>query len=206
MWRYNISTSEWTWMKGSQTTGQNGVYGTFGVEDPANIPGSREAYSHWTDASGNFYLFAGRSTTTAFNDFWKYNTVTNNWAWIGGSNLGFPPGQYNTKCLWDSTSMPGERCENRAVCKDQFGNFWLFGGGAQSTINTNRNDLWMYCVSRNQWLWVSGDSVPNPPSHFGTMGVSSPLNNPPGKAGANMWCDQNGHIYVFGHCIFFCPG
>jgi PKD repeat protein len=198
LWKYNIAINEWTWMKGSQVSGQAGVYGTMNVEDPANTPGERESYSHWTDASGNLYLFAGRSSAQSYNDFWKYNIVTNNWVWIGGSNLMSQPGHYNTKCVFDSTNMPRERFENRAVCKDQFGNFWLFGGGAQSGIATNLNDLWMYCVSKGEWVWVSGDSTINPVPLYGTRGVSSPLNKPPGKAGAVMWCDQNDHIYVFG--------
>jgi len=41
LYRYTPSTNTWTWMKGSLTNGNPGVYGTMGVPSPANNPGSR---------------------------------------------------------------------------------------------------------------------------------------------------------------------
>ena len=42
LWRYKISTNEWTWMKGPGSTYQAGIYGTQGVPDPANNPEARQ--------------------------------------------------------------------------------------------------------------------------------------------------------------------
>ena len=41
LWRYNISSGEWTWMSGSNVGNQTGTYGTLGTPAPANVPGGR---------------------------------------------------------------------------------------------------------------------------------------------------------------------
>src|SRR6185295_9922250 len=38
LWRYNISTGEWTWMKGSSTSGQISTYGIKGQANINNVP------------------------------------------------------------------------------------------------------------------------------------------------------------------------
>jgi PKD repeat protein len=195
LWRYNISTNEWTWMKGSNFSGALDVYGLQGVEDPVNTPGSRATYAHWKDLNGNFWIFGGTSiggSGLEYNDLWRFNSLTNNWAWFkGGSSYN---GIYGIQCLADSANTPGYRHESRASFTDSNGNFWLFAGGMANA----HNDLWMYCVNENKWIWVSGDSTTNPVGNWGTMGISSPLNKPNGRAGNVMWSDQAGSIYVFG--------
>jgi hypothetical protein len=67
MWKFNPSTSKWTWMSGSSTVvpppqtvqdceefdcGQPGVYGTLGTPAPANVPGGRTTAASWRDSSG----------------------------------------------------------------------------------------------------------------------------------------------------------
>src|SRR6185503_19271038 len=41
LWKYEISTNEWTWMKGFDTINQPAIYGIQGVSDPANNPQAR---------------------------------------------------------------------------------------------------------------------------------------------------------------------
>ena len=199
LWRYNIATNEWTWMKGSQTISFPGFYGTLGVEDPANEPASRCAYTHWKDNSGNFWFFGGEDFyATDFNDMWRFNPLTNNWTWMNGSNL---PGQlatYGTKCVTDSLNDPGTRYENRVVWKDAGGNFWTFGGNQGAALSNYTNDLWKYCIATNQWTWISGDNTPNPIGNWGTLGVSSPLNVPDGRMGSIGWRANTGELYVYG--------
>ena len=70
LWRYDPATNMWTWMSGSNTVNQAGVYGTKGVPDAANVPGARESSISWTDGSGNLWLFGGygdgNTTTRAY--------------------------------------------------------------------------------------------------------------------------------------------
>src|SRR5688572_5018698 len=180
LWKYEIATNTWTWMKGSSLVDQLGVYGTQGVENPANTPGARAVFSHWQDNSGNFWLFGGTQPAGSFNDLWRYNPSTNNWAWMSGSSQPYDSGYYGTRCIVDSSNMPSARHESRACWTDPNGNFWLFGGYDGETVN----DLWMYCLASNQWIWVSGDTIGNPPGNWGTINVASPANVPNGRFGS----------------------
>lgn len=197
LWRYHNATNEWTWMHGSQLTGVAPVFGTKGIEGPLNTPGGRMTYGKWKDVTGNFWLFGGRSTG-AYNDLWRYNPSTNNWAWISGSNTPGASGIYGTKCISDSLNVPGARWENRTCWTDRDGNFWLFGGGDNTSVSVVRNDLWKYCVTKNEWTWVSGDNVTNAAGNWGSIGVSSPSNKPDGRFGSLGAMDNNGNLYMFG--------
>lgn len=200
LWRYSIANNEWTWMKGSQTPNQPGVYGIQGVEGPLNTPGCRMSYSRWKDNNGNLWLFGGfLYSTTPYNDLWRYNVLTNNWAWVSGSNTGVSPETYGIKCIPSSSNIPGARYESRTTWTDQNGNFYLFGGGTYAAQNV-WNDLWKYCVVTNKWMWVTGNNTVNPSGHWGTQGISSSFNEPDGRFGAIGMSDNNGHLYVFGGC------
>jgi N-acetylneuraminic acid mutarotase len=85
-WNFNPATSEWTWMGGANGLncselvaycGVIGVYGTLGIPAAANIPGSREYASAWTDGNGNLWLFGGQGHDYEddygfLNDLWEY--------------------------------------------------------------------------------------------------------------------------------------
>jgi Galactose oxidase, central domain/Secretion system C-terminal sorting domain len=195
LWRFNIATNTWTWMKGSNTTNQPAVYGIQNVEDPANTPGGRYAHCRWKANDGTLWLFGGANEgTDYYNDLWRYNVATNNWTWVSGSNIPNDPGSYGTKCVIAPSNVPSARFESRAAVKDQYGNFWLFAGGTPIA----RNDVWLYCVATNQWTWISGDNIPNPAGNWGTINVPSPTNKPSGRIGAVAWRDNSNHLYFFG--------
>jgi hypothetical protein len=195
LWKYNVASNQWTWMKGSQTYSLISIYGTLGVENAANTPGGRYAYCHWKDNSGKLWLFGGGSPGTINNELWRYNISTNNWAWMGGDNS---VGIYGTKCVLTSYNLPRRRFENRTSWTDQAGDFWFFGGASGSGPLWPWNDLWKYCVTIGQWVWISGDSIQNPTGHWGTIGITDPANKPNGRGGAVGWSDDNGHFYIFG--------
>jgi hypothetical protein len=198
LWRYNIATNMWTWMKGSNFTGQAGIYGTLGVEAPANTPGARAVYAHWKDNSGNFWLFGGYSGAGFFNDLWRYNPVTNNWTWMGGPNTMNSNGVYGTQCQGSTSNIPSSRMESRAVWTDQSGTFWMFGGTSSITGSPVFNDLWNYNPATGKWTWVSGSNAPNPVGVWGTLGVPAPGNHPSGRLGNVCFGDNAGHLYFFG--------
>src|SRR5687768_6036017 len=91
----------WTWTKGDSTINHFGIYGTQGTPSPANLPGSRSESMGWTDTAGNLWLFGGHgngaSTGGYLNDLWKYNTTTNQWAYIKGNNFSNSSGSYGTQ-------------------------------------------------------------------------------------------------------------
>jgi len=196
LWKYNVSTNEWAWMKGANGSFQASVFGVQGVEAPNNTPGSRGAYSNWKDNSGHLWLFAGG--WTAENDLWRYNIATNNWAWMKGDTLNQSPGNYGTKCVSTPSTSPGVRFENRAKWTDSNGNFWTHGGVLNTGWMDTKNDLWMYSPVTNQWKWISGDTTVAPTGLWGTQGVSAPANHPSGRSGNIGWYDGHCHLYMFG--------
>jgi PKD repeat protein len=206
LWRYDISTNTWTWMKGSNIPNNPGHYATIGIEDSVSVPSGRLSYSHWKDAAGNFWIFGGGtlntgSTLHSHNDMWKYNLTSNNWTWIGGSSSANPTNQntYGTKCISSPLNWPRPRHENKAVWTDIQGNFWMFGG--MYGDYDGRNDLWKYCVASNEWTWINGDSVMNANGVWGTQGVSGPNNIPSERNGASAWISNNNELYLFGGTI-----
>ena len=199
LWRYNIATNQWTWMRGDSLINQPGIFGIKGIENSTNIPHSRCSYTHWKDNADNFCLFGGSYWYNDYNDLWRFNPNTNNWTWMSGDSIGNSYGNYGVKCIASSTNMPSARFENRAGWTDQYGNFWNFGGcEAVFSLDSVRNDLWMYSMVLNKWIWISGDNSFNPSGYWGTKNVSSPLNKPNGRAGSVAWSDNNGHLYLFG--------
>jgi hypothetical protein len=87
LWVYTPSATfgqagTWTWVKGSTTGGQNGVYGDElrGYKTFVNwTPGGRRAAMSWIDLKGEFWVLGGEgydSTNAAgnglLNDMWRY--------------------------------------------------------------------------------------------------------------------------------------
>src|ERR1035437_5546098 len=86
-----ITSSQWTWMKGDNITNQPGVYGTLGSAALTNKPGARQSAATWTDGAGKLWLFGGlgydaSGGTFYLNDLWIYAPATNMWTWIKGDN------------------------------------------------------------------------------------------------------------------------
>jgi hypothetical protein len=70
LWMYD--GNEWTWAGGSNTGGQQGIYGTLGAAAPGNVPGSRINGVTWADRKGNLWLFGGEDRSGLYNDLWVY--------------------------------------------------------------------------------------------------------------------------------------
>ena len=197
VWRYNISTNEWTWIKGPNQNMQPGTYGTIGVAAPANTPGGREFPSSWKDAQGNFYLFGGRGQGY-FNDLWKFDLATSNWTWVHGANIANQKGGYGTMGVPSATTVPGGRL-NGSGWTDIGGNFWLFGGQGWSATTLNLlNDLWKYDPCSNEWTWMKGSDTTNQYGSYGVQNVPSVNNQPGSRMYYNAWTDSNGKFWLFG--------
>ncbi len=81
LWKYNIATNQWAFIKGDHSTYGAGEYGVLGIPCEPNKPGSREKPITWTDNLGNLWMFGGdgyplNTTVTYFhNDLWKFSLV-----------------------------------------------------------------------------------------------------------------------------------
>jgi len=209
LWEFNASNNEWAWMGGSNTLGTStiepGVYGTLGTPSAANIPSGRSATATWTDASGHFWLFGGAD----FNDLWEFYPTTNEWAWMGGSNGSNcnycnEEGVYGTLGTPAPGNIPGARWM-AASWTDNKGNFWLFSGIGQDSVNLNGNlnDLWEYNPSTNEWAWMGGSKTLfmadlGMPGVYGTFQTPSAGNLPGSRTEAVSWTDSKGNLWLFG--------
>ncbi len=145
-----------------QHVGSNpGVYGTLGTPAAGNIPGGRGSASSWTDRSGNFWLFGGYGFDANFNegdlnDLWEFNPSTNEWAWMGGSNMmcfAASDGVWGTLGTPAPGNIPG--CRGSASSwTDRSGNLWLFGGWGDVGNDDfgTLNDLWEYQPGTSQTI------------------------------------------------------
>jgi hypothetical protein len=203
LWRWD--GTNWTWMSGSSTPHQFGVYGTKGVVAPENVPGARQGAVSWTDATGNLWLFGGiwvepRSFGDVpfafFNDLWRWDGT--NWTWMGGASVWNQLGTYGTKGVAAPGNVPGAR-ERAVSWTDATGNLWLFGGYSYGHAATGRgqfNDLWKW--DGTNWTWVSGSDAVNQFGTYGTKGVAAPDNVPGAREGAVSWTDATGSFWLFG--------
>ena len=142
LWKFKISTNEWTWCSGSDTTNQLGTYGAKAIPHPDNVPGARKAAISWTDDTGSIWLFAGIGQNGMFNDLWIYDGLY--WTWVLGSDSANQPGIYGTKGLPSRDNVPGAR-GGSVSWMDDAGGLWLFGGYGCDRIGSsgNLNDLWI---------------------------------------------------------------
>jgi len=164
-WMFDTSSGEWAWMAGANNFGGlEGISSTFSgwmTPGSGNEPGGRQASTSWTDSAGNFWLYGGFGVDSAgvagvLDDFWEFNPVSNQWAWMGGNDTFVPHsngsiGQssvYGTLRTPNSANWPGG-LEYASGWNDKSGNLWLYGGygfdvnGSQADFN----DLWVYQTS-----------------------------------------------------------
>ncbi len=198
LWKFNISTNQWTWVNGSNISDQPTIYGTMGVSNPTNMPGARWSYTHWKDGDGNFCMFGGYGYINSngfLNDIWKYNPVINEWTWIGGTNIGNDTGSLGNYCDTSINSMPRATCENTACWSRDCNNIIFFGGQGSHGYN---NDLWNYDANSNIWTWINGSIYFNQIGNFGNILISSPSNIPSSRCGSVSWTDNSGNLWLFG--------
>jgi len=147
LWKFNTTDLTWTWISGSNTLHQAGVYGTLGVASHSNIPGARENSISWVDSDGNFLLFGGLGADSSnydgtLNDLWKFDGT--DWIWISGSRKRTQNGVYGTQGVSSKSNIPDARSESTG-CIDSDGNLWIFGGKWVNYVDDTTglyNDLW----------------------------------------------------------------
>ncbi len=204
LWKYDASGNTWTWVKGNNITNVVGVYGTQGMANINNKPGSKFSSAGWADNAGNLWLFGGsNSNYISENDLWRYNILANTWTWMKGYNFGGQDGIYGTQGVPDDNNFPGAR-NSMASCKDVSGNFWLFGGSGKgyplNNSNIQLNELWKFNAATNQWTWVRHNNEVQVyfPGNYGVQGNPLINNKPGGKSGSSFCTEGNGNYWLFG--------
>ncbi|MEI6817872.1 MAG: kelch repeat-containing protein [Bacteroidota bacterium] len=164
LWKYSISTNEWTWINGVDTFNNLGFYGIILVPSHSNHPPCRsETNASWTDNTNCLWLFGG-GYTGRYSDLWKYSISTNQWIWMKGPNTTNQLSIYGTKGGADSANNPSGRW-SYAKWKDRNDNLWLFGGAG----NAGYNDMWQFNIITNNWTWMSGTNLNSDTVSIGTL-------------------------------------
>ncbi|MGE8556247.1 MAG: DUF7619 domain-containing protein [Chryseobacterium jejuense] len=179
LWKYNMLTNNWCFVKRPNDTSTFYSYGTMGTEISSNFPSAVEDPSFWKDNNGTFWMLGGEikdpeshstyvGRNALVNTLWKYNPATNNWTWMKGKSplsyvqnvnsenlIPFSPGYYGNKDTADEKNLPGSR--KRSI-------FWqknneLYFANGFSLLNTNLlkyTDFWKYNTQSNNFTWIGG--------------------------------------------------
>ncbi len=148
LWKFDPSTSEWTWVAGYALTNVSGAYGTQGTASVDNLPGSRYGSTRWLDSNGIVWLFGGYGIDIGgsegwLNDLWKFNPETLDWTWVAGNSYHGQGGSYGTKGTASTSNIPGARYLHVSWFDAQ-GRYWIFGGYGLDSVSAGGrlNDLW----------------------------------------------------------------
>lgn len=201
LWRYNLGTNEWTWIKGDSITNVIGLYDTQGISTSSTKPGCRSLGVAWKDNAGDFWLFGGYGPSASYigymNDLWKYSHSTGQWTWMKGDTISGGIGVYGVVGTPTLANRPGARIYSMAWT-DQLGRFWLMGGHGITTNYGYLNDVWKYDPATNQWTWVKGSSTTNQYGTYDIQGTPSTATEPGSRFAANTWTDLYGNLWLFG--------
>lgn len=203
LWKYNITTGNWTWISGSNTINELGSYAVQGAESPLNHPGARSNAASWVDNQGNLWLFggfgaiqtgAGGSASSAheFNDVWKFNPTTNLWTWVKGTSSSVENiVTFNTE---HPNNMPiGVEQTKPIYWTDSAKNFWYFDG-------TVDNRIWMFnSITKN---WILKKQLNSWLPVYGTLGTASTTNAPGKRVAATTWTSTSGDFYLFSGSVY----
>lgn len=133
LWKYNPTTSSWTFYGGNQAAGAS--------SSDSTRPTPRESAACWTDASGNMWLFGGRGMALGAS---KASMLADLWYWS--------PSQ-STWSSYFSDASPSARSSS-ASWTDKDGNGWIYGG--KDADSNYLSDLWQFKVADLTWLLKSG--------------------------------------------------
>lgn len=149
LWEYVPSTNLWTWVSGSDTANQPGVFGAQGTANSSNVPGARDDVSSWIDNQGELWLFGGNGfdstgTQSYLADTWMFTPSTGFWTFQGGSPTGNSLGSYGTQGVPAPGNSPPSRF-TQLSWSDSAGNLWMYGGGSNGGIVFT--DIWEYLLA-----------------------------------------------------------
>jgi len=206
LWKYDTGTNEWTGVvSGSfSSVDEAGDYGNKAIASAMNVPGGRQGSSIWADSSGNLWLHGGYRFNNIdgpgdFNDLWKFNTVTNEWTWMSGSNVVNQTGIYGTPGTGSTANAPGAR-RFAVSWTDTTGKFWLFGGVRYNASfeSEDFNDIWRFDAATTEWTWMSGSNIVNQVGVYGTQGSTTEPDNVPGARDVAVSWSTPTALWLFG--------
>ena len=156
LWKFNVATSQWAWVAGSNTAFQLGNYGSKGVSAPTNVPGFRSGQSMVTDNLGRIWMYGGTEHVGGYqnmSDMWRYNPASGMWTWMAGSNQYNYFGTYGTKGVATLGTNPPGRSGCGMSIDNTNQNIWVLGGLTRDYpgfgVFQQYSDVWRYDIGAN---------------------------------------------------------
>ncbi|CAH1793265.1 unnamed protein product [Owenia fusiformis] len=154
LWQFTVETNSWQLLHGDSVRHKPGVYGSLGIPDQSNIPGSRKHSATWIDTHGDLWMFGGggqdKETKTTpsqsgklLSDLWVFDIQQRVWVWLGGPDIGEQEAFYGKLRSKSHQHIPGPRWQ--AVTWSHKNTFYMFGGEGHDKNNQDSilNDLWL---------------------------------------------------------------
>lgn len=156
LWKYSLASNQWTWISGESTTSYMtppiASYGSKGIPNISNQPGSRHVSISWVDKDNNLLMLGGYGMATKsglkssgfLNDIWRFDLNSYEWVWVDGANFNNQSGSYGVQGQLSASNVIGARGGSVIFKRTDDGNPWIFGGNgyAESTASGVLNDLW----------------------------------------------------------------
>lgn len=193
LWKFDINKNIWTWVNGSDTMNQKGVYGLKGINNNSNYIGARGGATTNIDKNGNIWLFGGNDKNVLFNDLWKITICDSLVKPI------FNNSKYSF-CSNDSLNLSISNAKNGDSFK------WYYGGNIDNSNVTSKvfkDSLKIYVVKSDiKGCSISSDTIqlvkigaPAPPlaSNMNTcVGATTTALNAVASSGNNLnWYGTN---------------
>lgn len=202
MWRFDVNTNLWTYMRGDNLINSGGTYGTTGTAAITNQPGGRHGAGTGKDSSGNFVLFGGEGFPSSggsglLNDLWKYSPTDDTWVHLSGDSTRNSLGVYGLVLVTSTTAKPGGRLNSNVfVTSDD--RVWVYGGfGRASVLGPSfLDDLFMY--DGTNWTFMKGNDAIDQAGAYATQNVEDAISRPGGRANGSVFIDSNQDFWIFG--------
>jgi len=201
LWKYNVATGYWAYLTGSTTnaTIASAIGGAKGVESATYTPSSTYIDAMAYDESGYLWEYGGLVGSTYCNSLWRYNPITNKWAWMNGYTISCVStvytGNFGSKGTEITANLP-PALYGMTLTADKHGSLWLFGG-TDSTYYYNT--MWRYSESTQLWTWIAGTgSGGGGSASGGATGAEATTYTPLPVYLSASTLDESGNIWVFG--------
>lgn len=199
LWKYNMNSNQWTWVKGNDKKNILGFYGKKGEENVNNVPSARHNSLLWAEED-NIYLFGGQSINAdGFFDVWKFNLITNNFSWIDGKSYNYFHGIFNGIANHYMYDKDVASIFNYLETTSDI-NWGQKGEKLWRYYNVNSasefNGIWEYNVATSENFLLKPDSTIGI-GDYGELGVPNETNFPPFRLFSLLW-ETDEKLYLMG--------
>lgn len=208
LWKYDLSSNNWTWVSGSNLGDQSGVYGSKGIASASNMPGTRGGMAMAYTNDHRMLIFGGfgADENRAFgflNDYWEYDFSTELWTWWDGAKLVNQDGVVPEIDELMDEAIPNSRTNSQAIYDSSKNTWLLFGGGGQRVVSGQLvvkyyNSLWELNPDFRFWQLRYGVEEPNVRVSFGEQKIGAVFANPGGRSEAAGVSLANNDLMLFG--------